>query len=540
VEAQFMLIQSDLGKIEQITENVIKSIGREVPLLDVDFPNLWCAMDFFSSTIEDMRVSIESQQDKSKKLIAAHDILKNQMNALSMPGETAETQAALAYLKSQGVEYEKHFSTIRPLLLQFKKVASSIQGVDIAALTARIHSLETVGSAPPSSTDLRRIVERLHALEVSRLASLPSGTAATPGFGGVSSTSWLNPVESTTPSSVPPEMNSIGVAIATLEAKVKTLECRVVGDRVTMGSYVFQSFEDCRVWMKTHLPGGRYGFFVDVVSCFEMFAAGHVDHSEALAAMNNSQKTGFPSMYKARVAGSMQNLFPTVLGKGSSDGMDSTRFLPALQNPDKWEYNGMSGLKFNIERELINVTNQLTNAIDVNFANHNEAARLAKECLYKSRRFITDFVTFVSADNAYWLGKGYTKLEAWGLVCQSIRRIFEDIHMVRVLGRDVKADDSTLTATQYAWAAFKAHEVMAEYSRMGFDKHPSISAVVSRHLASNHTRTDGAGVAALTTKVTKLETSVTGITRRLDTMESKFNALNRPNGGRQRHQEEKE
>mmetsp|Transcript_9724 Transcript_9724/g.14059 ORF Transcript_9724/g.14059 Transcript_9724/m.14059 type:complete len:291 (+) Transcript_9724:575-1447(+) len=289
--------------------------------------------------------------------------------------------------------------------------------------------------------------------------------------------------------------------------------------------------------MKTHLPGGRYGFFVDVVSCFEMFASGHVDHSDALAAMNNSQKTGFPSMYEARVAGSMQNLFPTVLGKGNSDGMDSSRFLPALQNPDKWEYNGMSGLKFNIERELINVTNQLTNAIDVTFANHQEAAGLAKECLYKSRRFITDFITFVSSDYAYWLGKGYTKLEAWELVCQSIRRIFEDIHQVRVLGRDVKADDSTMTATQYAWAAFKAHEVMADYSKMGFDKHPSISAVVSRHLASNHSRNDAGVAAALTAKVTKLESSVTSLMRRFDTLESKVSALQKPNGGRQRAQE---
>ena len=181
-----------------------------------------------------------------------------------------------------------------------------------------------------------------------------------------------------------------------------------------MGPYIFQSFEDCRV-----IPGGRYGLFVDVVSCLKRFASGHVDHSEALAAMNNSQKTGFPSMYEARVAGSMQNLFPTVLGKGNSDGMDSTKFLPALQNPDKWEYNGIKGLKLNIERELINVTNQLTNVIDVTFANHNEVAGLAKECLYKSRRFITDFITFVSSDYAFWLGKDIQSLRL-GVWCARV------------------------------------------------------------------------------------------------------------------------
>ena len=119
--------------------------------------------------------------------------------------------------------------------------------------------------APPLSVDLRRIVERLNALEVSRLASLPTGVAAIPGFGGISETNWLNPsvnVSATAASTSPAyDMGNIGSAIALLEAKVKTLECRVVGDGVTMGSYIFQSFEDCRVWMKTHLPGGHFGFF---------------------------------------------------------------------------------------------------------------------------------------------------------------------------------------------------------------------------------------------------------------------------------------
>ena len=63
--------------------------------------------------------------------------------------------------------------------------------------------------------------------------------------------------------------------------------------------------------------------------------------------------------------------------------------------------------------------------------------------------------------------------------------------MVRVVGRDSKdLRNPTLTATQVMWATLCAHTVMEEYSRRNFFEHPSISAVIARHLASNHTKPD--------------------------------------------------
>jgi hypothetical protein len=51
------------------------------------------------------------------------------------------------------------------------------------------------------------------------------------------------------------------------------------------------------------------------------------------------------------------------------------------------------------------------------------------------------------------------------------------------------------------WATLWAHMVMEEYSRRNFFEHPSISAVIARHLAANHTKPD----ATLEDRFRKLE-----------------------------------
>mmetsp|Transcript_6065 Transcript_6065/g.8861 ORF Transcript_6065/g.8861 Transcript_6065/m.8861 type:complete len:174 (+) Transcript_6065:1585-2106(+) len=166
--------------------------------------------------------------------------------------------------------------------------------------------------------------------------------------------------------------------------------------------------------------------------------------------------------------------------------MDASRFLPGLQHPDKWSYGGVSGLRFQIERELQNVDTQLSAEILTAFADSSEATGLARGCLFRAKRFITDLSNFITQDYEFWRSRGYAVLDAWALVCNGLRRIFEDIHAVRVFGRNVKTDDDQLTAAKLLWATFQAHDVMNDYIKRSIYEHPSVSAVVARHLASNH------------------------------------------------------
>jgi len=100
-----------------------------------------------------------------------------------------------------------------------------------------------------------------------------------------------------------------------------------------------------------------------------------------------------------------------------------------------------------------------------------------------------------------------------------MHRIFEDIHVVRVVGRDCcDIKNSQATATQIVWATIRSHRVMDEYMRRYFFEHPSISAVIARHLASHHIRPD----AALGDHVNCLETALSKLMVKVDNIESRL------------------
>jgi hypothetical protein len=158
---------------------------------------------------------------------------------------------------------------------------------------------------------------------------------------------------------------------------------------------------------------------------------------------------------------------------------------------------------------------QFRNSISATFESNPEARDLALELLYRSKKFALDLCNFIQRDYDFWKHKGYGKTEAWELTCLSVRRIFEDIHVVRVCGpdsRDLK--NPSFTATQVLWATLRSHIVMEEYSRRNFFEHPSISAVV----ASHHVKPD----ATLEVQLKKLEDTVLKLSAKVDGIESRL------------------
>jgi hypothetical protein len=216
----------------------------------------------------------------------------------------------------------------------------------------------------------------------------------------------------------------------------------------------------------------------------------------------------------------MQNLFPNLFGKSSSGGLDTSRVLPGLQSADKWNSDGVTGLQLQVERELPNVDLQFRNAILGTFEDSAEARDLALELLYQSKKFALDLCNFIQRDYEFWLHKKYAKKDAWELTCLSVWRIFEDIHVVRVVGRDSRdLKNPSLTASQVMWATLRTHTLREEYSRCNFFEHPS--AVIARHLASNHTKPDS----TLENRFLKLEEKFTRLSSKVDSCESRLAVL---------------
>jgi len=290
---------------------------------------------------------------------------------------------------------------------------------------------------------------------------------------------------------------------------MQSLQMRIVGNGVQIGGQVFQCFEDVKTWVIAKFPIKRYGLFVDGVSLLHFFSfVHHVDTEKSMSAFYNQQKSGFASMYEAHLAASTQNLFPMVFGRSNSAGMDDSEYLPALQDPDKWD-NGLTGLRYQINRGMSNVEFQLESSIDSILKNYPEPQQIAKECLYKSKRFVMDLCSFITQDFQKWQHRGHSKKDSWRMTTVCVRRIFEKIHSQRVVAWDIfDIQDGEFTCAKFLWATWKAHDTMSAYVRHQFYEHLSIATVLARHLADNHVKPDEAVLSSLDKAVKNINGSL--------------------------------
>jgi hypothetical protein len=196
--------------------------------------------------------------------------------------------------------------------------------------------------------------------------------------------------------------------------------------------------------------------------------------------------------------------------------MDDSEYLPALQDPDKWD-NGITGLRYQISCGMSDVEIQLESTIDSVLKDYPEPRQIAKECLYKAKRFVMDLCSFITQDFQKWQHRGHSSKDSWRMTTVCMRRVFEEIHLQRVIARDIlDVQDGDFSCAKFLWATWKAHETMASYVRHQFYEHPSIADVLARHLADNHVKPDE----AVSSKVSNLDKAIKGINARLDSVQS--------------------
>jgi hypothetical protein len=221
------------------------------------------------------------------------------------------------------------------------------------------------------------------------------------------------------------QVNLLEATIRDQAHQISLLENQVVGAGVKMGDLIFQSFEDLLIWVKTKLPAGRFGFLFDGHSFLEFFTlAAHIDSELSTAAKHNVEIAGYATYYDMKVAAMFNNLFPLLFGKASSNGMDDSDFLPGVTSGEKWN-NGSTGLHHQVMRKMNNVSYQLDTNIKQVYRHHPEARQLAIDCVTASKRFVIAFFAFISQEYGTWQTRGFNKKDAWQVVCQIVRQIFE-------------------------------------------------------------------------------------------------------------------
>jgi len=448
--------------IERLGSLVQSQLGNGTSIEGTTHTNVWEALAHVASTMqhgmEATHLSVRTLADKLDDVITNHVVWQT------------DFESQVVSVKDTLSRHESRFSKIFPFLMNLRNPVAPQPSVALTALQDQISSLTST---------------------VSSLQDAQWNTN-------------VNPANLTRPQ----DLSSIEESLRDVQAQVKLLQVRIVGSGVQVGGIVFQCFDDVCSWVTAKFPIRRYGLFVDGVSLLDIFSfVSHVDTEKSMSAYYNQQKSGFTSMYEARVAASTQNLFPMVFGRSNSSGLDDSEFLPALQDPDKWD-NGLTGLKYQISRGMSDVEFQLESSIDTILKDYPEPRQIAKDCLYKSKRFVTDLCNFISQDYQKWQHRGHGKKDSWRMTTVCVRRIFEEIHSQRVVARDIlDVNDVNFSCAKFLWATWKAHDTMALYVRHQFYENPSIAAVLARHLADNHVKPD----AASGSKITNLEKAIKNI-----------------------------
>jgi len=470
VEVSHLLVTADLAKVSNATDTLASAIGTPPVIDGTTFDSVWQAILHVSSRLQH---GFTSLQESITNVSLDFDRL------------TTQHHQTMTTLQDTVRRHESRFTKILPILMSMQ----SAHTISPSAPHDRDKQLED------KLHDLTQIVEELKEKQWQTAFSAPSH-------------------------SVPP-LSALDEKLSNMESQIQNLQMRIVGNGVQIGGVVFQCFEDVKIWITAKFPIKRYGLFVDGVSLLDFFTfVSHVDTEKSMTAYYNQQKSGFASMYEARLAASTQNLFPMVFGRSNSTGMDDSEYLPALQDPDKWD-NGMTGLRYQISRGMGDVEFQLESTIDSILKNYPEPRQIAKECLYKSKRFVTDLCAFITQDFQKWQHRGHSKKDSWRMTTVCVRRIFEEIHSQRVVARDIlDVQDGDFSCAKFLWATWKAHETMSAYVRHQFYEHPSIAAVLARHLADNHVKPDE----AVSSRVTSLDKAIKNINSRLDTIQSSLNS----------------
>jgi hypothetical protein len=145
--------------------------------------------------------------------------------------------------------------------------------------------------------------------------------------------------------------------------------------------------------------------------------------------------------------------------------------------------------------------------------------RLSGGLLVDSVNFIQRLIAFVDSTYIEYKVMSYlTDTQLWELLVAFIEQIFEDMRAARCIIQDASETESTVLL----WGIMKCHEVMQDYLKHDFRKHPTLNGILVQKILKSspssgvHTR-----LQTVEMSVTSINGSVSAIKTRLSVIETK-------------------
>jgi hypothetical protein len=145
--------------------------------------------------------------------------------------------------------------------------------------------------------------------------------------------------------------------------------------------------------------------------------------------------------------------------------------------------------------------------------------RLSNGLLIDTVNFIQRLVGFIDATYIEYKVLSYmSDDQLWELLVSFIEQVFKDLRVARCIIQDASENDSSLLL----WGIMRAHDVMDEYIKHDFRKHPALNGIlVQRILRSSPTSGMHAQVQSVEKSITSINGALPGIKTRLLVVEVK-------------------
>jgi hypothetical protein len=150
------------------------------------------------------------------------------------------------------------------------------------------------------------------------------------------------------------------------------------------------------------------------------------------------------------------------------------------------------------------------------FLSNTAILRLSLGLCADSVNFIQRMVGFI--DSIYMEYKAsafFSEVRLWELCVSYLEQIFEDLCAARCLIQDALENDTAILL----WGILKSHEVMDDYLRHDFRKHPSLNGILVQKILGSSPTT------GLTSRIQALEKSTGSISGSLATIKSRITAV---------------
>ena len=497
-----MEVGSDIDRLELAVQEVACKAGTDPGLADAPMLSAWDGVAYVNHSLQ------EAKQTTGN--------LHNELAASRRRVEELESKDAKTEAKFK--EMENRFSQVETLakllFAENKKLAAAVGSRPAApsfSFGAGPMPIPTIMDTERKFVGMENYIKGIDA----RLTKAESTVAA--GMGVATSDD--------------PERI---VKVNLMEAKLRTLEARVSSKPVTVAGRTFLSLPDVEAWVIKNAPGSVSYLYYDCVSLLESINATDMSRSEIITDIYQTQKVGLKAEAEARQIASFRLTLPSIFCGNQKELTIATagKHFPGCKTYAQWNaHDGYSGLKFIIERGLIDVRSSIKHDIDSILEEHPEAKSFANDIHGLTHTWIMEYVSWLdSFITELKTISGCTIEDAYELGTKCGKRVFEELRRERSMAANANAEPNVARRTaKYLLATLRAHALMQEFLDRGFRDHTSIFPVINFHLYQTT-----ASRITLDKYYLELKTDMKRIDARcnqIDTLSSKVQKLSTTPGG---------